>query len=51
MSGTMIEEWQLLSRAVFISDNMGKLTYVEYVQTLSSEPEYEAALSFLKKNS
>lgn len=50
-TGTLIEEWQLLSRAVFISDDLGKLRYVEYVQTLSSEPDYASALRFLKENS
>jgi thioredoxin-dependent peroxiredoxin len=31
----------LLARAVFLSDSSGKVTYVEYVGDISSEPDYD----------
>jgi thiol peroxidase len=42
--GVLIQEWGLLSRAVFVSDKSGKVVYSEYVPEVSSEPNYEAAL-------
>lgn len=38
----------LLARAVFVVDKTGKLTYVEYVPEVTSEPNYAAALEALK---
>ena len=38
----------LLTRAVFVADKGGKLTHVEYVPEVTSEPNYEAALAALK---
>jgi thiol peroxidase len=38
----------LLSRAVFVVDKGGKLTYVEYVPEIASHPNYEAAVAALK---
>lgn len=38
----------LLSRAVVILDEKGKVTYTEQVSELSAEPNYEAALNALK---
>jgi len=35
----------LLSRAIFVVDPQGKLTYVEYVPDVPQHPNYEAALS------
>lgn len=46
--GTLIDEVQILSRAVFVVDKSGKLTYVEYVPEAGKEPNYEAALAALK---
>lgn len=46
--GTLIDEIQILSRAVFVVDKAGKLAYVEYVPEAGKEPNYEAALAALK---
>lgn len=47
--GVYIQEWGLLSRAVFVVDKQGKVAYVEYVPEISSEPDYDSALAALKK--
>ena len=48
--GVLIEglPLQLLSRAVFILDKTGKITYVEYVPEVGIEPKYEPALAAVK---
>src|SRR5262249_20547355 len=38
----------LLSRAVFVVDKAGKVTYAEYVPEVTSHPNYEAAIVALK---
>ena len=38
----------LFSRAVFVVDKGGKITYAEYVPEVASEPNYDAALTALK---
>lgn len=38
----------LLARSVFVVDAAGKITYVEYVPEVTSEPNYAAALDALK---
>jgi thiol peroxidase len=38
----------LLSRAVFVLDRTGKITYVEYVPEVGKHPNYEAALAAIK---
>jgi thiol peroxidase len=38
----------VLTRAVFVVDKGGKITYVEYVAEVTSEPNYEAAIAALK---
>jgi len=38
----------LFSRAVFVADKGGKLTYVEYVPEVASHPNYDAAIAALK---
>jgi thiol peroxidase len=38
----------LLSRAVFVLDKTGKITYLEYVPEVTSHPNYEKALEALK---
>ena len=38
----------LLTRAVFVVDKGGKLTHVEYVPEVTSEPNYESALAALR---
>lgn len=39
----------LLARSVFVVDAGGKVTYVEYVPEVTSEPNYAAALDALKQ--
>ena len=46
--GTLIEELKILCRAVFVLDSEGKITHVEYVGEVTSEPDYDAALAALK---
>ncbi len=49
--GVLIESGlplQLLTRAVFVVDKSGKITYVEYVPEVTSHPNYDAALSALQ---
>jgi thiol peroxidase len=48
--GTLIEglPLSLLSRAVFVVDKGGKITYAEYVPEVATEPNYDAALAALK---
>lgn len=46
--GLIIKDMGLLSRAVFVLDASHKIVYKELVPKLSSEPNYEAAISALK---
>jgi thiol peroxidase len=43
--GVYLEDLGLLARAVFVVDKTGKVTHVEYVDEVASEPNYDAALS------
>ncbi|MEQ8789995.1 MAG: thiol peroxidase [Pirellulaceae bacterium] len=46
--GMLIEELKLLARGVFVVDADGKVTYAQTVSEVTSEPDYDAALSALK---
>ncbi len=48
--GTLIEglPLALLSRAVFVVDKNGTITYAEYVPEVASHPNYDAALAAVK---
>jgi len=48
--GTLIEglPLALLSRAVFVVDKNGTITYAQYVPEVASEPNYDSALAALK---
>jgi thiol peroxidase len=46
--GVLIQELRLLARAVFIVDGDGIIRYMQIVNELSSEPDYEAALDAVK---
>jgi thioredoxin-dependent peroxiredoxin len=49
--GVLIESGlplQLLTRAVFVVDKAGKISYVEYVPEVTNHPNYEAALAALQ---
>jgi thiol peroxidase len=50
--GTLIAEGPLRglsARAVFVVDKNGKVVYKELVEEITAEPDYESALSALKK--
>jgi thiol peroxidase len=47
--GVLIKELRLLARAVFIIDKEGIIRYIELVDELTHEPDYEAALGAAKK--
>jgi thiol peroxidase len=46
--GVAIEELRLLARSVFVIDSNDKITYAEYVDEVTSHPNYEAALEAAK---
>lgn len=49
--GVLIESGlplKLLTRAVFVVDKTGKITYVEYVPEVTNHPNYDAALAALQ---
>ena len=43
--GTLIKEWRLLQRAVFVIDRSGRIVYAEYVPDQMAEPNYDAAVN------
>lgn len=49
LSGLLIKELGLLTRAVFIVDEDGIIRYKEVLEEVGSEPNYEAALLQIKK--
>lgn len=46
--GFLIENLRLLSRGILVVDKNDKITYVEYVPEVASEPDYEKALAAVK---
>jgi len=46
--GALIKELRLLTRAVFVVDREGTVTYAQYVTEISEEPDYDAALAAAK---
>jgi len=47
--GVLIKELRLLARAVFVIDKNGVVHYIEIVNELTNEPNYEAALKAAKE--
>lgn len=47
--GVFIEQLGLLSRAVFVADRLGKISYLEYVPEITNEPDYDAAMAVVSK--
>lgn len=47
-TGTLIKQLGLLTRAVFVVDENDTILHVEYVSEVSTEPNYEEVLKFLK---
>ncbi len=47
--GVLIKELRLLARTVFIVDKEGKIRYIQIVEELTNEPDYESALLAIKE--
>jgi len=47
--GVLIKELRLLARTVFIVDTKGIIRYIQIVDELTDEPDYEAALKAVKE--
>lgn len=47
--GTLVADFRIESRAVFVVDGTGQLIHVEYVPSAGQEPDYDAALEALNK--
>jgi len=47
--GVLIEELRLLARAVFVVDKDGIVRYIQIVDELTNEPDYEAALKAVEE--
>ncbi|MBC8469282.1 MAG: thiol peroxidase [Planctomycetes bacterium] len=47
--GVLIKELRLLARTVFVVDKEGIIRYIEIVDEVTNEPNYEAALSAVKE--
>jgi len=47
--GVLIKELRLLARAVFVVDKDGVVRYIEIVDELTNQPNYEAALKSAKE--
>ncbi|MHC4205402.1 MAG: thiol peroxidase [Planctomycetota bacterium] len=47
--GVLIKELRLLARAVFVVDKEGVIRYIEIVDELTNEPDYESALKAAKE--
>ena len=46
--GVLIKELRLLARAVFVVDSEGVVRYIQLVQEVTDEPDYEAVLEAVK---
>jgi Peroxiredoxin len=46
--GTLIKEWRVESRAIFVIDKDDTVRHVEYVKEVADHPNYEAALNAAK---
>ncbi|WP_040229195.1 thiol peroxidase [Bhargavaea cecembensis] len=47
--GTVMKEMRLLARSVFVIDQEGKVTYVEYVPEGTDHPDYDKAIEAVKE--
>lgn len=47
--GTLVKELRILSRAIFVIDQSGVVSYVEYVPEIGQHPNYEQALAAIQK--
>lgn len=46
--GCLIEELQILTRAVFVVDRDNTIKYVEYLEEITNEPNYDKVLELVK---
>jgi len=46
--GTLIKDWRILSRAIFVVDKHNVIRHVEYVKEVGDHPNYENALAAAK---
>ncbi|MEO8660465.1 MAG: thiol peroxidase [Bryobacteraceae bacterium] len=46
--GTLIKEWRVESRAIFVVDKDNTVKHVEYVTEVADHPDYDAALAVAK---
>lgn len=46
--GILMEGLRLLARAIFVVDKEGRIRYIEVVDELTNEPDYEGALEAVK---
>ncbi len=47
--GTLIKDWRIESRAIFVVDADNVIRYVEYVPEVAEHPNYEAALAVARQ--
>jgi len=47
--GVLIKDLRILARAIFVVDASDKITYVELVPEIASEPDYDKALAAAKQ--
>ena len=47
--GVLIKELRLLARTIFVVDKEGIIRYIQIVEELTNEPDYEAALAAVKE--
>ena len=47
--GTLIKDWRMESRAIFVVDKDGKIAHAEYVKEVADHPDYDAALAKAKQ--
>lgn len=46
--GLLMQEWNLLARAVFVLNENNEIIYVEYLDNVNAHPDYDAALAAAK---
>jgi len=47
--GVLIKELRFLARAVFVVDREGVIQYIQLVEEVTKEPDYEAVLNAVEK--
>lgn len=47
--GVLIKELRLLARSIFVVDPNGVIRYVQHVQEIAQEPDYDAVIAAVKK--